>query len=304
MQNKTFIHVGCHKAGSTFFQAELLPKLVNLNTITFYDGDKNKSLDDFLYISQCADLYYEKAAEIRLIKKFKNLKNIFISSEAFSGTGYNIFTGGFLIKSIAQRLHNIFPNGKIVIIIRNQKDAIESYYKDDIMYGYLGDFESWFKWRLNNHQLNYFKYLQLIDTYMSIFGKKNVKVLLFEKIFEVNYIKKNFEEFGVEINGIQNVNFQKMYNETYSSISLKIAPLINRFFGSKLTHGVNFGKDNRIKVYNLWRYQLSNYFNKLSKKRIFFNFDDYDNLLKINFQKNNNQLSKLININLKKNGYI
>ncbi len=304
-KNKTFIHIGCHKAGSTFVQEELLQKLKNIKPITFFN--KNEYLEkEFLYISQCADIYYENNVEQVISKYYQKFEDIFISAEGLSGNGYNVFTGGFLIESIAKRLHNIFPDGKILIIIRNQKDAIESYFKDDVKYGYLGDFQSWFNWRLNTCQLNYFKYFQLIKTYQNIFGKEKVKVMLFENLFDLDYLKNILDDFGVNTFGIDKVNFKRGLNKTYSPLSLKITPIINRIFGSKLTHGVTFGKDNRLKVYNLWRYQLSDYFNKIPiyKNKNKFNFDNYEKLLNDNFHENNKKLSDLIDINLNKYDYI
>lgn len=306
-KNETIIHVGIHKAGSTFVQGELLPKLNNINPLTFYK--KNDFLEkEFLYISQCAEIYYNNQIELGISESLKKFKNIFISSETLSGTGYNVFTGGFLINDIAERLHRIFPKGKIIIIIRNQKDAVESYYKDDIKLGFLGNYKSWLKYRSDNCQLNYFKYFNMINTYFKIFGKNNVNVILFEKLFNQDYLKNNLENFGINTSGIENVNFNKKYNNTYLPITLKITPLINRFFGSKLTHGVTHGSDPRLKIYNLWRNYLSEYFNKLSlltgMKKTKFEFSGYDSFLYDQFHYDNEKLSELIDVNLDKQGYI
>ena len=200
-KNKTFIHIGCHKAGSTFIQGELLQKLNNIKPVTYFNK-KDYLENEFLYISQCADIYYDNKVENSISKYYSEFQNIFISTEGFSGTGYNVFTGGFLIESIAKRLSNIFPDAKILIVIRNQKEAIESYFKDDVKYGYLSNFEAWFNWRLNTYQLNYFKYFNLVKTYQKIFGRDNVKVLLFENLFDFEYLNKSLKEFGVNVSGI------------------------------------------------------------------------------------------------------
>lgn len=306
-KNRTFIHIGCHKAGSTFVQEELLQKLKNIKPITFFN--KNEYLEkEFLYISQCADIYYESNVEQVISEYYKQFEDIFISAEGLSGNGYNVFTGGYLIESIAKRLHNIFPDGKIIIIIRNQKDAIESYFKDDVKYGYLGDFQSWFNWRLNTYQLNYFKYFQLIKTYQNIFGKDKVKVMLFENLFNLDYLKNMLDDFGVNTLGIDKVDFKRSYNKTYSPLSSKITPIINRFFGSKLTHGVTFGNDSRLKVYNFWRNNLSKYFDNISLKvglkKSKFSFPGYEELLYEQFHSNNLRLSEIIDTDLFKHKYI
>ena len=204
-------------------------------------------------------------------------------------------------------MHRVFPNGKVIIIIRNQKDAVESYYKDDIKLGFLGDYKSWLEYRANSYQLNYFKYYNMIKIYFEIFGKKNVNVILFEKLFHKDYLKNNLENFGLDTSGIENVNFNKKYNKTYLPLTLKITPLINRIFGSKLTHGVAHGNDPRLRVYNLWRNYLSKYFNKLSlfvkMKKFNLEFSGYDNFLNDQFHTDNEKLSELIDIDLKKYGY-
>ena len=41
------------------------------------------------------------------------------------------------------------------------------------------------------------------------------------------------DDFGVNTLGIDKVDFKRSYNKTYSPLSSKITPIINRFFGSK-----------------------------------------------------------------------
>ncbi len=305
-KNKTFIHIGCHKAGSTFIQGELLQKLNNIKPVTYFNK-KDYLENEFLYISQCADIYYDNKVENSISKYYSEFQNIFISTEGFSGTGYNVFTGGFLIESIAKRLSNIFPDAKILIVIRNQKEAIESYFKDDVKYGYLSNFEAWFNWRLNTYQLNYFKYFNLVKTYQKIFGRDNVKVLLFENLFDFEYLNKSLKEFGVNVSGIENVNFNKSFNKTYAPLTLKFTSIINRFFGSKLSHGVTFGDDPRLKVYNFWRNNISNQLDKISFKfgleKNNFNFPGYENLIYDQFHSDNLRLSEIIDTDLFKYNY-
>lgn len=300
--NNIFINIGLHKCGSTFLQAEILPKLKNLTFFTFYKSDI--LLDEFNYISQCADLYYDNKVETIISNYFNNKNDYFISSEGLSGTGYNIFSTGVLIKTIANRLYNIFPNAKILIVIRNQKEALESLYKDDVKYGYLGDFKSWFELKNSNCSLNYYKYFELVKIYQEIFGKSKIKVILFENLFNYDYLKTNFNEFGISTLGMENVNLKKKYNQTYSALSLYITKVVNRFFGSKLTYGVGVGRSQRLKIYNLWRYNISKYFDKIQFDKNSFKFNEYETLLKKQFHENNKKLSKLIDVDLDKYGYL
>jgi len=306
MDNKTCIHVGCHKCGSTFLQVEVLPKLKNITAITFYEDDF--LLDEMLYLCQCAELYYDQNIENKIRSSIEGFSRIFISSEAFSGTGYNVFTGGYLVKTIAKRLKRIFGTAKIFIVIREQKACIESYYRDDVKYGFLGDFEKWFEWRYENCQLNYFKYYPLVKCYADIFGISNVSVLLFEQLFETQMLIRKLCELNIDTEGIQNINFKRRFNESYSPLSFRMTFNINRFFGSKLSHGVTFGKDPRLYVYNLWRYNLSKRVDKVSYalgiKKIKFGFSGYEEQLHDMFHEGNRELSLLTGENLFKFGYV
>lgn len=304
----TYLHIGCHKSGSTFFQEEVLPKLKNINPVTFYNNQDQDIFEKILYICRCADIYYDNNFENFISNQLNKKNNLFLSAEVLSGLDYNVFTGGFMIRTIAYRLHNIFPNSKILIIIRNQKDAIESYYKDDVKLGFLGDFENWFKWRAKSSQLNYFKYYDLVKCYSDIFGGDNVKVALYENLFKKDYLKTLLCELGINPEGIDNVNFNRRFNQSLSPLNLRLTPIINRFFGSKITYGVNIGKDPRLKAYNFWRYNVSKYLDKISfllrMKKINFHFSSYEEMLHEEFHKNNQQLSKLVDININEHNYL
>lgn len=305
-KSNKYIHIGIHKAGSTFIQAELLPKLKKITPITFYDSSFLS--DEIIYISQCANLYYDKDCEKRIKDALKEKTNIFISSEALSGTGHNIYTAGYMIESIAQRLKKILDNPKILICIRKQKAVIESLYKDDVKYGFLGDFKNWFKNRAANCQFDYFKYHALVKLYIDIFGKDNVHAYLFEDLFDPDKTRNLLVDMGIDPLGIEDVDFSRRFNESYSPLSLKLTFLINRFFGSKLTHGVTFGKDPRLRVYNYWRYQLSKKVDNISYalgiKNAHLGFSGYQEELYKMFHENNLKVSKLIGINLQEYGYI
>ena len=302
----SYIHIGLHQAGSTFIQAELLPKLKKITPITFYEN--NFLNEEILYLCQCSDLYYDDTCEKKIQNLIKNKKNIFISSEAFSGIRYNVYTSGYTNVSVAKRLKNIFENPKILIGIRNQKSMIESLYKGLVHYGYLGDFENFFREHLRNCQFDIFKYHTLIKFYEDFFGKENVHVYLYENFFNKDNAKDVLMRMGIDTEGIENVNFNRRINSTFSPLALKFSFLINRIFGSKLSYGVSFGRDPRLRIYNLWRYTLSEYVNKFSYaigyRKIKLGFKDYDEILYNQFHQDNLKLSKLLDINIHEHGYM
>jgi len=305
--NTKFIHVGCHKCGSTFLQREVFPKLKNIKTLTFVE--ENPLSEEINYLTQCGELYYKHSyVEKNIHEKLKDFDDICLSSEGFSGTNNFILGTGHQIKYIASRLKRIFGKTKILIIIRNQKKSLPSLYKDDIKYGYLLDFKQWIQYRYDSCSLNYFKYSYLIECYQKYFGIDNVKVVLFESLFN----KQTFDQLSIDLNinpsFIESINLKRKFNESYTWPSLIVAKLLNRHFGSKLTHGVTFGKSNSLRIYNWWRYNYSRKIDRLSKivgiNDPNYDFENYNNILYELYHDDNKRVSKLLNVNLLDYNYV
>ena len=67
----TYLHIGCHKSGSTFLQKEVLPNLKNISTSTFYDYHDRDIFEKLLYICRCADIYYDNQFEMLISNHMK-----------------------------------------------------------------------------------------------------------------------------------------------------------------------------------------------------------------------------------------
>ena len=75
---KTYIHIGNHKAGSTYFQKNIFPNIKNINYIGFYDS--KYLIEEIRYIQTCSELFYKKEKIVNLesfLKKSKKIKKIF-----------------------------------------------------------------------------------------------------------------------------------------------------------------------------------------------------------------------------------
>ena len=78
---KTYIHIGNHKAGSTYFQKNIFPNIKNINYVGFYDS--KYLIEEIRYIQTCSELFYKKEKIVNLesfLKKSKkNKEDILIS---------------------------------------------------------------------------------------------------------------------------------------------------------------------------------------------------------------------------------
>lgn len=221
MKKNVVIHIGIHKTASTFLQTHLLPHFPETTLVTRPYTQFNKAFNKLQYAD---DTLYDKCElEIELIQI--KTRNLILSDENFSGKLF--FYNAINRTRTANRLHELFPNATIVIVLRNQMDFIMSSYNHYVKGVHKGtkaihkfikhDSKPYIN--INEHKANaavnnytdylYYntddtclnlevlKYSKLIQLYQSLFPK--VKVLLFEDIIKApKLIVDTFEkELGV-----------------------------------------------------------------------------------------------------------
>ena len=219
------IHIGLHKTGTTWLQNELFTQenkvfspLYSSNTLRghstlaedfIFDIDRNllSSFDDN------TDVIVNNLKTI-ISKKESSDKVFVMSHERLSG---HPSSSGFDGSIIANRIKKIFPNGKILIVIREQVSCILSNYFQYLKEGGTKNLTNFlnvkYDGRVPQFSENYFKYHYLIEFYQNLFGKENVLVLPYE-LFNKNK-SLFFDELGKLFNNTINVsseNFSKNYN--------------------------------------------------------------------------------------------
>jgi len=233
--NTTYLHVGYLKTGSTFLQKEVFPHIKNVNYV-HYNSCPN-AFCDILY----SDAYHFRKEETakEIITSCSPGKNI-ISHEAFIGGDASLdhFING---KEIANRLAGIFPQAKVLFVVRNQYDLAISLYKQYVHLGgrkplrnFLryndGSFEELTKRWLSGITVNQLDYAPAIDHYAQLFGKENVLVLPFELLKKDNqaFVKKVTNWMGTE-----DVQFDDRHqNRGYGSRQISVGRFCNRFVRS------------------------------------------------------------------------
>jgi Sulfotransferase family len=105
-----------------------------------------------------------------------------ISSERLSGS---VLSGGFDRAIISRRIKAVFPNARILLVIREQRALLMSMYIQYLKYGGwhpIGDFvDPPSDGRLPCFAPSYLMYDRLISLYQETFGTANVLVLPYEK---------------------------------------------------------------------------------------------------------------------------
>ena len=255
---QTIIHIGYHKCASTYLQHQIFPNL-NVNYIPLL-GQNKKMLHYCEETSNFSPSVFSTWVDAR---KNQLNKTTILSSEGLSGhmNGYKN-PDPFLI---ANNLKSTYPNGKILIVIRNQFNYLRSLYAFRVLFK-GSETRSFQEFILQEGEQGLFKklaYHHLVEHYINLFGKKNVLVLPIELLAKdnKNFINKiaDFLSLNIDSQSISNnpvnpstknkhtINFvrkmntlfktififrnkQNINNTNYNAFKRKIVPLIDLFF--------------------------------------------------------------------------
>ncbi|UGV40305.1 hypothetical protein J7W08_09485 [Methanococcoides orientis] len=222
------IHIGYHKTGTTWFQNNFYPKITNIQYI-------DRNFVQNLFIKERSFHFDENEVKKNLSTNFINSKRIVLCEEELSG---NIHSGGLhgcLTKEMSYRIKAVFPNGKIIIFIRNQIDMITSIYLQYLKKGgnYNINEYLYHTYTHNNRfplfSFEHLNYIQIITHYETLFGKENVHVYLYEDFLKDNdqFIKNFASEFNLEYS-FKDMDFSKR-NIKYKRCTFHLSKLLNSF---------------------------------------------------------------------------
>ena len=246
-EKQIYLHVGLPKTGTTYLQHRYFPVLKNIGFACLAEPF-NRSLglffEELAYANPTFYPLEEKRRELwSLLSKVSDDKILISCEELFGWFHLNFANNGF----IAETLHKLIPDAKLIVIVRGQSDWLESAYKqtlrqfssetiNDFLRFRGGAFETrrLFPGRpqINVTELNYHTY---IANYARLFGRDSLLVLPFEQ-FERDrsaFLMRLSSFLGVE--HIDPVD-DRQVNRGYSLITSHLVRLINRFIVSEY-HG-------------------------------------------------------------------
>ena len=233
----TLIHIGYHKTGTTFFQDIVFRNHPNVRLI-----DRSEVQKVFLRIGSfsfnpdaAAKWFSGQKDDIHSEKDW-----LVISDEELSGNIHTGGNGGYLAKEMAERLFSVLPDAQISIHIRNQYEMIESVYRQYVKKGgtfnikkYLFDNDG-FNHRFPQFSFEHFEYEKLVKYYMSLFGKENIHIFIYEEMRNNidTFLEKYFLELQMPVVKDIIQTGKKRVNERLSFVSIFFARFTNRFYGS------------------------------------------------------------------------
>jgi len=199
-KTKIFAHVGLGKSGSTFLQRSVFPKLKDVNFV------------------HCAGFRMRiKPDEINLF-----------SAESLSGMPTRPPVPNIDNRYVqAERLQKIFPDLNIILILREKKSLLNSYYKSYVRIGGPLTYKDWYEKIFDPDCLDF-------DSYVAYLKKlfKNVGIFYFEDLQKDSdaFVKNICDFIGCKVPGYNKTKKNMGYNETQT----RITRFMNKFFKSEL----------------------------------------------------------------------
>lgn len=310
MQKRVVIHIGYHKTGSTFFQKVIFPNHPNIKLVDRTSLQRSILLvDSFSFDPNEVRAWITE--EMEAASPEQDL--LVLSDEELSGNIHTGGNGGYLAKEVADRLYASLPGAHIVVFIRNQPDMIESVYRQYVKKG--GTFGPE-KYLLDNDGLNHrfpqfsfshFEYNKLINYYRTLFGQEQVHVFLYE-LFSRDIHQFLIDFFNVlGLPPLQNLDqlSQTRVNERLSSVSIFLARLTNKFYGSDpINRRVVIDLPILYKIFARLYQQLDQtaLIKNIDQNRTLLN-PHIRNLISSRYSDSNLELSQMLGIDLSKFGY-
>ena len=301
-----FIHIGYPKTANSFLQRYIFPHHPEIEYWNCY-RPRYAWLSDIVTLH---DFDFD-ANEIRL--KAESLSSTakvqLIPWERLSG---NPYTGARDSRIIADRLHAVFPEAKIIISIRHQLNMIDSLYRQYIHQGGSSSFDRFLNLPLENtlyFSLNYLCYDRIVHYYRQLFGTRSVFVCLYESFNSSphDFLGQLFSFMSVKEKSFHNKLFMKRANQGMSSLSISIARIFNRFiyspsFNPNPIISVRIINSRFFRRFLLQRYLDPLLFNRISGQRSFISkemrveLNDY-------FRSSNRSLLNMVDLPLKEYDY-
>lgn len=187
MRDGPLIHVGYPKTGTSWLQAHLFctsgcAGLAGVATAARINREivAPNALD---FDPELTRLRFE--ARLRKVEDAGSLP--VVSAERLSGAPH---AGGYDSRDLAERLKAVFPEGRVLIAIREQRRMISSLYRQYVRAGGTLSLRSYLdppqkgRHSMPSFHLDHLKYDRLIRLYVSLFGEDRVLVLPFELFCE------------------------------------------------------------------------------------------------------------------------
>lgn len=231
---KIYLHVGMPKTATTFLQVRCFPYLKGLR---YQNKDIRDLVDRIIYTNPIFLDRKKIKQELDGLLRSMGDENLLISQERLFGNMLRNYHDNVYL---AGCLKAVFPNAKLIVVIRRQDELAESIYKQALQGYYYQTLNSFLNYKngvfadsgdplglpsLDVKQLDLHRY---VWNYVEHFGRENVCVLPYELLRDDRRAFLNQLGAALEVDPVYPAhNYHE--NRSYSWLACRTALLLNRF---------------------------------------------------------------------------
>ncbi|MEM6641971.1 MAG: sulfotransferase domain-containing protein [Bacteroidota bacterium] len=226
------IHIGFPKTGTTYLQSSIFPHL----GVNYVDFRTSAAILNKLVYADPLDYN-----EVEIIEQLRDISKGVRTLFSFENLAGSPFYYKGLNRGLIPRSLKSLGFSKVIITIRNQQTAIESYYRQYVVQGGTLNFLEFLDlkdkrpWQSKFFNINYLKYDLILQKYVEVFGPENVLVLSQEMLRESRaaYVNKLCSFLGCEY--MEPKELSTKSNRSLTDLSLLVLRLVNHFTYSAIS---------------------------------------------------------------------
>ena len=234
--NEIFIHIGLHKTATGTLQRQFFPACKNLNILTTLIPEVKAFVEE---VTRRDPLYFDKVKANKIITSVIDTQKVnLLSNESLSGPPYAgaIEAGLDHRLPVLNNLSNVFPNAKVILVLRRQDALAKSFYRQYLKSGGTRSVHRFYGMDTNKGpalmSLDRFYFLKYVQAVISSFPA-GVLILPFEEFVQSQtmFLKKLTEFIGVPMPNLE----LKSENATrLGPLGLEISRILNHLFRNLL----------------------------------------------------------------------
>lgn len=304
-----YLHIGLHKTATGTLQRQYFPACAKLRLLTTLVPQMRAFVH---YVTRTDPIFFDPSRAVAYLETVMEdrIPNL-LSNESFSGPPYaGVIEGGLDHRSpILANLKSVFPDAKVILVIRRQDSLAKSFYRQYLKSGgtrricrFYGLEETD---RLPLMSLDRFRYYPYIEAVSASFPA-GVLILTFEEFVreQASFLEKLTNFLQIDAPAIE---LKKENITTLGPVGMEITRILNHIFRSLLNpSGIipgmkmkRFGMPARISPVELIHDKWPSRSNKITKGEIV----TATNRIFDSVREDNKKLDDYYHLNLKEYGY-
>ncbi len=304
-----FLHIGLHKTATGTLQRQYFPACEKLRLLTTLVPQMRNFVH---YVTRTDPIFFDPSRALAYLDTvMENRIPNLLSNESFSGPPYaGVIEGGLDHRSpILTNLKSVFPDAKVILVIRRQDSLAKSFYRQYLKSGGTRRINRFYGLEGTDHSplmsLDRFKYGPYVEAVTASFPS-GVLILTFEEFVrqQISFLEKLTNFLQIDAPAIE---LKKENTTTLGPVGMEVTRILNHAFRSLLNpSGIipgmkmkRFGMAARISPVEIIHDKWPSRSNKLTKGEIV----TATNHIFEAVREDNRNLDAHYHLNLKEYGY-